>query len=133
MDANSEVLFKEKREEKGIKFVIRASTPAMPPPGRGTKVRGGNGEEQRRVELKKFSLRPKKYDGKGNLLGWVNQFEEYAILGQWNEGHKCISLVCRSGRTWYTPPGSRLSVASSDSRRTPALRYRSWLGLGTGR
>ena len=47
MDADSEVLFKEKREEKGVKaetavdyatirFDFRASTPATPPPGRGT-------------------------------------------------------------------------------------------------
>ena len=49
MDANSEVLFKEKQEEKGIKaetavddatirFDFRASTPATPPPGRGTEA-----------------------------------------------------------------------------------------------
>ena len=64
MDADSEVLFKEKREEKGMKaetavddatirFDFRASTPATPPPGRGTEAQGGDGEEQRRVELKK--------------------------------------------------------------------------------
>ena len=85
MDADSEVLFKEKREEKGVKaetavddatirFDFRASTPATPPPGRGAEARGGDGEEQRRVQLKKFSLRPEKYDGKGDFEGWVNQF-----------------------------------------------------------
>ena len=74
MDADSEVLFKEKREEKGVKaettvddatlrFDFRASTPAMPALGRGAWPRVGDGEEQRRVELNKFSLRPEKYDG----------------------------------------------------------------------
>ena len=69
MDADSEVHFKEKREEKGVKaetavddatirFDFRASTPATPPQGQGTEAPGGDGEEQRRVELKKFSLRP---------------------------------------------------------------------------
>ena len=59
MDADSEVLFKEKREEKGVK----AETAGM-----------GSG----RVESKKFSLRPDKYDGKGDFDRWVNQFKEYA-------------------------------------------------------
>ena len=118
MDANSEV----KREEKGVKvetavddatirFDFRASTPAMPPPRRGAEARGWDGEEQRRVELRKFSLRPEKYDGKGDFEGWVNQFEEYATLGQWNEEEEasllflslteereCTSSDCRSGR-----------------------------------
>ena len=69
MDADSEVHFKEKREEKGVKaettiddatiqFDFRALTPVTPSPGRGTEARGGDGEEQRQVELKKFSLRP---------------------------------------------------------------------------
>ena len=46
MEADSEVLFKEKKEGKGVKtetavdnatlqFDFRASTPATPPPGRG--------------------------------------------------------------------------------------------------
>ena len=84
MNADSEVLFKEKREEQGvnaetavddatIRFDFRASTPATPPLGRGAEARGGDGEEQRQLELKKFSLRPEKYDGKGNFEGWVNQ------------------------------------------------------------
>ena len=93
MEADSEVLFKEKREGKGVKtetlrFDFRASTPATSPPGRGAEHRGGDGEEQRRIELKKFSLRPEKYDGKGDFEGWVNLFEEYATLGQWNEEEK---------------------------------------------
>ena len=77
MDADSEVLFKEKREEKGVKaetavddttirFDFRASTPAMPPQRRGAEARGGDNEEQHRVELKKFNLRPENYDGKGD-------------------------------------------------------------------
>ena len=103
MDADSAVLFKEKKEEKGVKaetavddatlrFNFRASTPAMPPPGRGAEPQGEDGEEQRRVDLKKFSLRPEKYDGKGDFEGWVNQFEEYATLGQWNEEEKASLL-----------------------------------------
>ena len=92
MEADLEVLFKEKREGKGVKaetavdnatlrFDFRASTPATSPPGRGVEHRGWDDEEQRRIELKKFSLRPEKYDGKGDFEGWVNQFEEYANLG----------------------------------------------------
>ena len=103
MEADSEVLFKDKREGKGVKtetavddatlwFDFRASTPATSPPGRGAEHRGGDGEEQRRIELKKFSLRPEKYDGKGDFDGWVNQFEEYATLGQWNEEEKASLL-----------------------------------------
>ena len=105
MEADSEVLFKEKREGKGVKtetavddatlrFDFRASTPATSPPGRGAEHRGGDGEDQRRIELKKFSLRPEKYDGKGDFEGWVNQFEEYATLGQWNKEEKARSCSC---------------------------------------
>ena len=157
MDADSEVLFKEKREEKGVKaetavgdatlrFDFRALTPATPPPGRGAEARGGDGEEQLRVELKKFSLRPEKYDGKGDFKGRVNQFEEYATLGQWNEKEKasllflsltaereCTSSDCRSGRIWCTLPGSRPSAVGLDKKRTPALLYRSWPDLGEGK
>ena len=39
-----------------LQFDSRASTPATLPPGRGTEHRGGDGEEQRKIELKKFSL-----------------------------------------------------------------------------
>ena len=81
MEADSEVLFKEKREGKAetavddttLRFDFRASTPAT-------------------IKLKKFSLRPEKYDGKGDFEGWVNQFEEYATLGQWNEEEKASLL-----------------------------------------
>ena len=83
MDPDSEVIFKEKEKEKGIKeegttedatirFDFRASTPAIPvasQPGRGTEGRAGEGEEHRRVELKKFSLRPEEFDGKVNFEG----------------------------------------------------------------
>ena len=48
--------------------------------------------EQRRVKLKKLSLRPEKYDGKGDFEARVNQFEEYAALGQWNEEEKASHL-----------------------------------------
>ena len=84
MDTDSEVHFKEKLEEEGVKaetpsenatilFDFRASTPATSAPERGPEARTGDGEE-RRVELKKFSLRPDKYDGKVDFEGWVNQF-----------------------------------------------------------
>ena len=105
MEADSEVLFKEKREGKGVKTEtavddatlrsdFRASTATKSPPGRGKEHRGGDGEDQRRIELKKFSLRPEKYDGKGDFEGWVNQFEEYATLGQWNENPENRSCSC---------------------------------------
>ena len=45
-----------------------------------------------RSKLKKFSLRPEKNDDKGDFEGWVNQFEEYATLGQWNEEEKASLL-----------------------------------------
>ena len=80
IDSDSEVHFKEKLKEEGVKaeaasenatirFDFRASTPATLPPGRGPEARIGDGEEKRRVELKKFSLRPEKYDGKVDFEG----------------------------------------------------------------
>ena len=74
MDSDSEVHFKDKLEEEEInaeeasknatiRYDFRALTPATTPPGRRTEARAGDGEEQRRVELKKFSLWPEKYDG----------------------------------------------------------------------
>ena len=55
MEADSEVLFKVKREGKDVKtetavddatlwFDFRASTPATSPPGRGAEHRGGDGK-----------------------------------------------------------------------------------------
>ena len=79
-------------DEATIWFDFKASTPATSPLGRGAKAQVGDGEEQRRVELKKFTLRPKKHDGKGDFEGWVNQFEEYATLGQWNVEEKASLL-----------------------------------------
>ena len=103
MEADSEVHFKERQEGKGVKtetavdnatlqFEFRASTPAASPSGRGAEHRGGDAEEPRRIELKKFSLRPEKYDGKVDFEGWVNQIEEYATLGQWTEEEKSLLL-----------------------------------------
>ena len=46
------------------------------------------GKEKRRVELKKFSLRPEKYKGKGDFEDWVNQFKEYATLGKWSDDER---------------------------------------------
>ena len=52
MDSDSEVHFKEKLEEKGIKaeattirFTFRVSTPATSPPGRGPEAQVGDDEE----------------------------------------------------------------------------------------
>ena len=35
------------------------------------------------MELKKLSLWPEKFDGKGNFEGWVNQLKEYSTREQW--------------------------------------------------
>ena len=150
MEADSEVLFKEKWEGKGVmtetavddpilQFDFRASTPATSPPGRGAEHRGRDGEEQRRIELKKFSLRPEKYDRKGDFEGWVNQFEEYATLGQWNEEEKVsfmflsltsgahiISSDCRNDKRWRTLPEWKPSSVGLDRKQTPASLCRSW-------
>ena len=125
MEADSEVHFKEKREGKGVKtetavddatlqFEFRASTPAASAPGRGAEHRGGDGEEHRRIELKKFSLRPEKYDGKGDFEGWVNQFKEYATLGQWTEEEKS-SLLFLS-----LTAGARMYFVGLPERSPPA-------------
>ena len=68
-------------ENATIRFDFRASTPATSPSGRGAEARVGDGEERR-----------EKYDGKVNFEGWVNQFEEYAALGQWSEDEKASLL-----------------------------------------
>ena len=99
MDPDYEVIFKEKEEEKGIKeegttettaqdatirFDFRASTPAIPvatQPERETEGRAGEGEEHRRVELRKFSLRSEKFDGKVDFKGWVNQKRRVSHTG----------------------------------------------------
>ena len=131
MDADSKVLFKEKSEEKGVKaetavddatirFDFRASIPATPSPGQGAEARGRDGEEQRRVELKKFSLRPTKYDGKGDFEGWVN-----ATLGQWNEEEKASLLflsLTQGARIYFVelPEREKMMYAT----RVEALRRR---------
>ena len=136
MEADSEVLFNEKREGKGVKtetavegaalrFDFRASTPATSPLGRGAEHRGGDGEEQRRIELKKFSLRPEKYDGKGDFEGWVNQFGEYATLGQWNEEEKALLLflsLTAEARMYFVGLPQREKMAYAT--RVEALRRR---------
>ena len=129
MEADSEVLFKEKREGKGVKtetavddstlqFDFRASTPATLSPGQGAEHRGRDGEEHRRIELKKFSLRPEKYNGKGDFEGWVNQFEEYATLGQWTEEEKS-SLLFLS-----LTPGARMYFVGLPEREKMAYATR---------
>ena len=136
MEADSEVHFKERQEGKGVKtetagddatlqFEFRASTPAASPSGRGAEHRGGDAEEPRRIELKKFSLRPEKYDGKVDFEGWVNQFEEYAALGQWTEEEKSslLFLSLTAGARMYfvgLPEREKMAYAS----RVEALRRR---------
>ena len=62
-------------------FDFRASTPAT-----SSTAEGGATKDQvkyaKKVELKKFSLQLERFNGK--VEGWVNQFEEYATLGQWS-------------------------------------------------
>ena len=138
MEADSEVLFKEKCEGKGVKaetavddatlrFDFRASTLATSPPARGVEHRGGDGEEQRRIELKKFSLRPEKYDRKGNFEGWVNQFEEYATLGQWNEEEKAslLFLSLTAGARMYF-----VGLAEREKMAYPTRVEALWLRFG---
>ena len=132
MEADSEVLFKEKREGKGVKtetavddatlqFDFRASTPATSPPRRGAEHRGRDGEEHQRIELKKFSLGPEKYDGKGDFEGLVNQFEEYATLGQWTEEEKSslLFLSLTAGARMYfvgLPEREKMAYATKQVR-----------------
>ena len=117
MEADSEVHFKEKHEGKGVKtetavdnatlqFEFRASTPAASPLGRGAEPRGGDGEEPRRIELKKFSRRPEKYDGKVDFEGWVNQFEEYATP------LRCSSTEADPGAEGCRQPQSTIKYGS---------------------
>ena len=113
LNADSEVVFKEKLEWKDVKmegtpedttirFDFRALTQATSPPGQGAEGRK-NANEERRVELKKFSLRPEKYDRKGDFEGWVNQFKEYAMLGQWRDEQRAslLFLSLRGGAHMY--------------------------------
>ena len=136
MEADSEVHFKERQEGKGVKtetavddatlqFEFRASTPAASPSGRGAEHRGGDAEEPRRIELKKFSLQPEKYDCKVDFEGWVNQFEEYATLGQWTEEEKSslLFLSLTAGARMYfvgLPEREKMAYAT----RVEALRRR---------
>ena len=136
MEADSEVHFKERQEGKGVntetavddatlQFEFRASTPATSPSGRGAEHRGGDAEEPRRIELKKFSLRPEKYDGKVDFEGWVNQFEEYATLGQWTEEEKSSLLflsLTAGARMYFVGLPEREKIAYAT--RVEALRRR---------
>ena len=112
-------------DDATLQFYFRASTPATSPPGRGTEHRGGDGEEHRRIELKKFSLKTEKYDRKGHFEEWVNQFEEYATLGQWNEEEKAslLFLSLTAGARMYfvrLPDREKMAYAT----RVEALRRR---------
>ena len=104
---------------------LQGINPNHVPPGRGAEHRGGDGKDHRRIELKKFSLRPEKYDGKGDFEGWVNQFEEYATLGQWNEEEKAslLFLSLTAGARMYfvgLPEREKMAYAT----RVEALRRR---------
>ena len=112
-------------DDATFQFEFRASTPAASPSGRGAEHRGGDAEEPRRIELKKFSLRPEKYDGKVDFEGWVNQFEEYATLGQWTEEEKSslLFLSLTAGARMYfvgLPEREKMAYAT----RVEALRRR---------
>ena len=132
MEADSEILFKEKWEGKGVKVetavddaTLRFDFRATSPLGWEAEHQGGDSEEQRRIELKKFSLRPEKYDGKGDFEGWVNQFEEYATLGQWNEEEKAslLFLSLTAGARMYfvgLPEREKMAYAT----RVEALQRR---------
>ena len=108
-----------------IRFDFRAWTLATPLLGRGTEARGGDGKEQRRVELKKFSLRPEKYDGKSDFERWVNLFEEYVAFGQWNEEEKAslqfLSLTAGARMYFVGLPEREKMVYTT---RIEALRWR---------
>ena len=73
MDPDSEVIFKEKKEEKEEgtpeDATIRFDFPAAIPPERGMEGRTREGEEHRWVEPKKFSLRLENYNGKVDFKG----------------------------------------------------------------
>ena len=112
-------------DDTTLRFDFRASTPATSPPGRGAEPRGGDREEHRRIELKKFSVRPEKYDGKADFEGWGNQFEEYAPLGQWNKEEKAslLFLSLTAGARMYfvgLPEREKMAYAT----RVEALRRR---------
>ena len=135
MDSDSQVHFKEKLEKEGVKaetasknatirFNFWASTPAASPPARGLEARTGDGEE-RLVELTKFSRCPKKYDGKVDIEGWVNQFEEYAILGQCSQEEKALLLflsLIGGARMYFVGLPERKKMAYNT--RVEALRRR---------
>ena len=73
----------------------------MTQPERGTGDRAGEVEEHRWVEIKKFSLGPEKYDGKVDFEGWVNQFEEYAIFGQWSDEESPLPSLTGGARMYF--------------------------------
>ena len=126
MEADSEVHFKERQEGKGVKTETAVDDATLQFEfRRGAEHRGGDAEEPRRIELKKFSLRPEKYDGKVDFEGWVNQFEEYATLGQWTEEEKSslLFLSLTAGARMYfvgLPEREKMAYAT----RVEALRRR---------
>ena len=87
-------------------------------------------EEPRRIELKKFRLRPEKYDGKVDFEGWVNQFEEYATLGQWTEEEKSLLLILSltaGARMYFVGLPEREKMAYG----TRVEAHRRWFGQET--
>ena len=68
----------------------------------------------RQVGLKKVSVRPGKYDRKGDFEGRVNQFEEYGTLGQWSKVEKASLLFLspnREGRMYFVSLPERKNMA----------------------
>ena len=71
-----------------------------------------SGKEQRRVKLKKLSLQPEKCNEKGAFEGWVNQFEEYAMLGGGQADRKGTYV-------FHRPAGARKYDVPSEGQSPP--------------
>ena len=93
-----------------------------------------DGEGLQRSELKEFSLRPEKFDGKGNFEGWVYQLEEYVTLGQWSEEERAsllfLSLTGGALKYFIGLPeciwrGAKPSGSDFVRKQTPVLHFRS--------
>ena len=69
------------------------------------------------MELKKFSLRPEKFNGKGDFEGWVNQFEEYVTHnGAMTNGPLCCFCANRWCKdVYYRTTGTRKYGQETDT------------------
>ena len=82
--------------------------------------------------------RPEKYDGKGDFEGWVNQFEEYAILGQWNEEEKAslLFLSLTAGARMYfvgLPEPEKIVYATRVEVEDTSIALQELAGLRRGK